>query len=250
MSRRVGQGMLRRAAVVDDVATRPRAGARAVEATSTPGGVASTRLDLQRRIDFSQPQPRRIRIKDGPLHARSRVPLRGVGLRAGRPACGGPRVDVRRDGPGRDRPVARCCFPAADGARLPRGAPPRPRHRGGGSRERCARARRRRRPAGERLGPRGPNSTAETYQVTTAAFLAVLLGTFFPTFFLVTLYIQSEAYNARLRVRPSRARARTRAVRFSSRASRRRRPTPTRTSKRPTSPATLLCCGSPVLWVS
>ena len=44
--------------------------------------------------------------------------------------------------------------------------------------------------------------------MTTAAFLAVLLGTFFPTFFLVTLYIQSEAYNARLRVRPSRARAR------------------------------------------
>lgn len=33
-------------------------------------------------------------------------------------------------------------------------------------------------------------------EVTTAAFLAVLLGTFFPTFFLVTLYIQSEAYNA------------------------------------------------------
>ena len=114
----------------------------------------------------------------------------------------------------------------------------------------AARARRRRRPAGERLGPRGPNSTAETSQVTTAAFLAVLLGTFFPTFFLVTLYIQSEAYNARVRVRPSRARARTRAVRFSSRASRRRRPTPTRTSKRPTSPATFLCCGSPVLWVS
>mmetsp|Transcript_2116 Transcript_2116/g.8189 ORF Transcript_2116/g.8189 Transcript_2116/m.8189 type:complete len:104 (+) Transcript_2116:195-506(+) len=33
-------------------------------------------------------------------------------------------------------------------------------------------------------------------EVTTAAFLAVLLGTFFPVFFLITLYIQSEGYKA------------------------------------------------------
>ncbi|KAJ8607749.1 hypothetical protein CTAYLR_008617 [Chrysophaeum taylorii] len=33
-------------------------------------------------------------------------------------------------------------------------------------------------------------------EVTTAAFLAVLLGTFFPCFFLITLYIQSEGYKA------------------------------------------------------
>ena len=31
-------------------------------------------------------------------------------------------------------------------------------------------------------------------EVTTTAFLAVLLGTFIPVFFLVTLYIQSEGY--------------------------------------------------------
>ncbi|KAJ1450786.1 hypothetical protein M885DRAFT_531447 [Pelagophyceae sp. CCMP2097] len=33
-------------------------------------------------------------------------------------------------------------------------------------------------------------------EVTTTAFLAVLLGTFFPVFFLITLYIQSEGYKA------------------------------------------------------